>query len=72
MWPDRVSNPGPLNYESGSLLTALHGPSQLVVTGLLYSKQCLQLGMLVLLFPYIPGSNYLPPAKKLISNSILV
>ena len=25
MWPDRVSNPGPLTYESGALLTALHG-----------------------------------------------
>ena len=27
MWPDRVSNPGPLTYESGALLTALHGPA---------------------------------------------
>ena len=27
MWPDRVSNPGPLTYESGALPTALHGPS---------------------------------------------
>ena len=26
MWPDRVSNPGPLTYESGALLTALCGP----------------------------------------------
>ena len=25
MWPDQVSNPGPLNYESGALPTALHG-----------------------------------------------
>ena len=25
MWPDRVSNPGPLTYESGALLTALRG-----------------------------------------------
>ena len=23
MWPDRISNPGPLTYESGALLTAL-------------------------------------------------
>ena len=23
MWPDRVSNPGPLTYESGALQTAL-------------------------------------------------
>ena len=29
MWPDRVSNPGPLTYESGALLTALRGPAYL-------------------------------------------
>ena len=27
MWPDRVSNPGPLTYESGALLIALRGPT---------------------------------------------
>ena len=27
MWPDRVSNPGPLNYESGALPIALRGPA---------------------------------------------
>ena len=26
MLPDRVSNPGPLTYESGALPIALHGP----------------------------------------------
>ena len=26
MWPCRVSNPGPLTYESGDLSTALRGP----------------------------------------------
>ena len=25
MWPDRVSNPGPLTYESGALPIALRG-----------------------------------------------
>ena len=29
MWPDRVSNLGPLTYESGALRTALRGPGQL-------------------------------------------
>ena len=29
MWPDRVSNPGPLTYESGALPTALRGPAQI-------------------------------------------
>ena len=27
MWPDRVSNPGPLTYESGALPTAQRGPA---------------------------------------------
>ena len=30
MWPDRVSNPGPLTYKSGALPTVLHGESGLV------------------------------------------
>ena len=29
MWPDRVSNPGPLTYESGALPIALRGPAVL-------------------------------------------
>ena len=29
MLPDRVSNPGPLTYESGALPIALHGPARL-------------------------------------------
>ena len=29
MLPDRVSNPGPLTYESGALPTALRGPARL-------------------------------------------
>ena len=27
MWPDRVSNPGPLTYQSGALLTVLRCPA---------------------------------------------
>ena len=27
MWRDRISNPGPLTYESGALPTALCGPA---------------------------------------------
>ena len=27
MWLDRVSNPGPLTYESGALPSALRGPA---------------------------------------------
>ena len=28
MWPSRVSNPGPLTYESGALPTALRGQAR--------------------------------------------
>ena len=31
MWLGRVSNPGPLTYESGALTTALRGPAALFV-----------------------------------------
>ena len=31
MLPDRVSNPGPLSYESGALPIALRGPAQYIV-----------------------------------------
>ena len=31
MWPDRVSDPGPLTYESGVLPTALRGPARGVI-----------------------------------------
>ena len=27
MWPDQVSNPGPVTYESGALPIALRGPA---------------------------------------------
>ena len=29
MWPDWVSNPGPLTYKTGALPTALCGPATL-------------------------------------------
>ena len=31
MLPDRVSNPGPLTYESGALPIALRGPAVLII-----------------------------------------
>ena len=33
MFPDRVSNPGPLSYESGALPIALRGPAEIHVNG---------------------------------------
>ena len=43
MLPDRVSNPGPLTYESGALPIALRGPacslSTAVIDGLVVRQQ---------------------------------
>ena len=39
MLPDRVSNPGPLTYESGALPTALRGPSRQVHDQMLASSK---------------------------------
>ena len=37
MLPDRVSNPGPLTYESGALPIALRGPaSKLLINTVIY------------------------------------
>ena len=36
MWPDRVSNPGPLIYESDALPTALRGPASAKAQGIMY------------------------------------
>ena len=35
MWPDRVSNPGPLTYKSGVLPTALRGPASVFLKSIL-------------------------------------
>ena len=43
MLPDRVSNPGPLTYESGALPIALRGPAQHKSRGLATERVC-QLG----------------------------
>ena len=37
MWPDRVSNPGPLTYQSDALPIALRGPAVMHELGI---KQC--------------------------------
>ena len=45
MWPDRVSNPGPLTYKSGALPTALRSPANSVINvggvPVLISAHCL-------------------------------
>ena len=42
MWPDQVSNPGPLTYDSGALPTALRGPAiSLCISCLFYVSFCI-------------------------------
>ena len=38
MLPDRVSNPGPLTYESGALPIALRGPAYSIQTEILSQR----------------------------------
>ena len=39
MWPDRLSNPGPLTYELGALPTALRGPAAKLCNNLKYFNE---------------------------------
>ena len=41
MLPDRVSNPGPLTYESGVLPIALRGPALKIVVDKALEYKCL-------------------------------
>ena len=41
MLPDRVSNPGPLTYESGALPIALRGPAALLEKAEGETKVCI-------------------------------
>ena len=50
MLPDRVSNPGPLTYESGALPIALRGTARLFVVDIFcYFGSKLTIGWLVVL-----------------------
>ena len=54
MWPDRVSNPGPLTYESGALPTALRGPAfQVLLTGKVSQYPCHKVKKCEHVFGYI-------------------
>ena len=44
MWPDRVSNPGPLTYELGALPIALRAPLHLAGSICLQIKLCFIIG----------------------------
>ena len=65
MWPDQVSNPGPLTYESGALLIALRGPAALIVVLLLHVSVILQPSSFDLLEFYYNDSFINPLPTKL-------
>ena len=50
MLPDRVSNPGPLTYESGALLIALRGPARDHSGPVIFSSLLIWKGSLCLLY----------------------
>ena len=61
MWPDRVSNPGPLTYESGAPLTVLCGLTvcNLLWTGVFGHFVCVVFGYLCIvdLLFYVHGKH---------------
>ena len=57
MLPDRVSNPGPLTYESGALLIAQRGPVGSVV--LLQLLRVYELSNTVVAVTFLPSSSYI-------------
>ena len=59
MWPDRVLNPGPLTYESGTLPTALHGPA--IDQGL----HCLLTGIIIIKYSENENFHQKPQTLKL-------
>ena len=55
MLPDRVSNPGPLTYESGALPIALRGPASLTSTKPL---QYVTIAIITLGCPFNPVNDF--------------
>ena len=52
---DRVSNPGPLTYESGALPIALRGPASLDILPVFF---------IYISIPFIQGSSYRETREK--------
>ena len=52
MVPDRVSNPGPLTYESGALPIALRGPACMVTELIRHDKSVRLLNSFVMINMY--------------------
>ena len=66
MLPDRVSNPGPLTYESGALPIALRGPPKVVIITN-WGKDKNQISpKLYSCFPYVVSHNLKPKNARLV------
>ena len=61
MLPDRVSNPGPLTYESGALPIALRGPAVKEGNG---KSVCISPCLVNSDFSYLSFSFFIPPAYE--------
>ena len=57
MLPDRVSNPGPLTYESGALPIALRGPAKINVVALVLGQHWYQANIVYLIVRKIQSCN---------------
>ena len=74
MWPDRVSNPGPLALESDALQTALRGPTkgsfQCSVTDISYNSVIATHSMTTIAVnPLYSSTHY---NSKILYNTILI
>ena len=54
MLPDRVSNPGPLTYESGALPIALRGPAGMVIANQQIIKSACTVAHEITVFTLLP------------------
>ena len=71
MLPDRVSNPGPLTYESGALPIALRGPAQTCVSVDRQSISPLEDKKLSLVFSNSDISKYFLTSKNIFWTHLL-
>ena len=74
MWPDQVSNPGPLTYKSGALPTALPSPASNMKAsyfGYLFSTLSMTSYYLEVTVTYISWpSDFMPPTLEKLRGHI--
>ena len=68
MLPDRVSNPGPLTYESGALPNALRGPATIVFSEFL----CSIFRVFVDIDYFLSKSKHFIPTDKIVNTGVFL